>query len=327
MAQLDSHGGSHAGAQQITHYDADDGLEISGLAWSADGEWLAYTHGGDAEWPERPAPNPALVMPGVKQEVWLIAANGGAPRDLGEGHAPAISPKGDVIAYLEKGQIWTASLKDTAAKPQQLFQGRGEEQDLRWSPDGSALAFVSSRDDHSFIGVYRFATKALEYLTPGTYTDSNPAWSPDSRQVAFVRQPLASDYASRWMREAPVPWSICVADAQSGEGHAVWHAERGAGSIFHETGGASELWWSADGKIVFPWERGGWTRLYAVPTSGGTAALLTPGDFEVDRVAFSPDRKRIVYSSNQHGSDPLDEDRKHLWSVTCPNGTAARRRS
>jgi dipeptidyl aminopeptidase/acylaminoacyl peptidase len=308
--------GAHSGAQQITRYDADDGQEISGLAWSADGEWLAYTRGGDAEWPERPAPNPALLMPGVKQEVWLISANGGTPRDIGEGHAPAISPKGDVIAFLLKGQIWTASLKDTAAKPQQLFQGRGEEQDLRWSPDASALAFVSSRDDHNFIGVYRIATKALEYLAPGTYTDSDPVWSPDSRQVAFVRQPLISDYASRWLREAEVPWSICVADAQSGEGSAVWHAERGAGSIFHETGGASELWWSADGKIVFPWERGGWTRLYAVASTGGKAALLTPGDFEVDRVAFSPDRKRVVYSSNQHGSDPLDEDRKHLWSVT-----------
>src|SRR3954453_18740323 len=38
VAQL----GSHAAAQQITHYAQDDGQEISGLAWSADGEWLAY---------------------------------------------------------------------------------------------------------------------------------------------------------------------------------------------------------------------------------------------------------------------------------------------
>jgi dipeptidyl aminopeptidase/acylaminoacyl peptidase len=308
--------GSHASAQQITHYTEDDGQEISGLAWSADGEWLAYTRGGDAEWPERPAPNPALLTSGVKQEMWLVSANGGVPRDIGEGHAAAISPVGDVIAYLLRGQIWTASLKDASAKPQQLFQGRGEEQDLRWSPDGGSLAFVSARDDHGFVGVYRFATKTLEYLAPGTYSDSDPVWSPDSRQVAFVRQPLQPEYASRWMREAEVPWSICVAEIKSGNGHAVWHAERGAGSIFHEANGASQLWWSADGKIVFPWERGGWTRLYAVPPQGGEATLLTPGDFEVDRVAFSVDRKRIVYSSNQHGSDPLDEDRKHLWSVT-----------
>ncbi|HEY3989251.1 MAG TPA: prolyl oligopeptidase family serine peptidase [Acidobacteriaceae bacterium] len=316
VAQPDSRLGSHASAQQITHYTADDGQEISGLAWSADGEWLAYTRGGDSEWPERPAPNPALLTAGVKQEMWLISANGGTPRDIGEGNAGAISPSGDVIAYLLKGQIWTVSLKDAAAKPQQLFQGRGEEQDLRWSPDGSALAFVSARDDHSFIGVYRFATKTLEYLMPATYSDSDPVWSPDSRHVAFVRQPLEPEYGSRWMREAEVPWSICVADAGSGDGRAVWQAEHGAGSIFHETGGVSELWWSAGGRIVFPWERGGWTRLYAVPWQGGEAALLTPGDFEVDQVAFSLDRKRIVYSSNQHGSDPLDEDRKHLWSVS-----------
>src|SRR6201996_373233 len=318
VAQL----GSHASAQQITHYAEDDGQEISGLAWSADGEWLAYTRGGDAEWPERPAPNPALLTAGVKQEMWLIAAKGGTPRDIGEGHAAAISPLGDVIAYLLHGQICTASLKDAAAKPQQLLQARGEEQGLRWSPDGSALAFVSSRDDHSFVGVYRFATKTLTYLAPGTYSDSDPVWSPDSARVAFVRQPLEREYALRWLREAE-PWSVCVADAQSGEGRAVWTAERGAGSIFHETGGASELWWSADGKIVFPWERGGWTRLYAIPWQGGNVTLLTPGEFEVDRVAFSADRKRIVYSSNQHDSDPLDEDRKHLWSVT-PDGSAPR---
>jgi dipeptidyl aminopeptidase/acylaminoacyl peptidase len=311
VAQL----GSHGSAQQVTHYTEDDGQEISGLAWSADGEWLAYTRGGDAEWPERPAPNPALLTAGVKQEMWLISANGGTPRDVGEGHAAAISPSGDTIAYLLHGQIWTASVKDTAAKPQQLLQARGEEKDLRWSPDGSALVFVSARDDHSFVGVYRFATKTLEYLAPGTYSDSNPVWSPDSRQVAFVRQPLESEYALRWLREGE-PWSICVANAQSGDGREVWRADRGAGSIFHETNGASELWWSTDGKIVFPWERGGWTRLYTVPSNGGEATLLTPGEFEVDRVAFTVDRKRIVYSSNQHGSDPLDEDRKHLWSVS-----------
>jgi dipeptidyl aminopeptidase/acylaminoacyl peptidase len=315
VAQL----GSHANAQQITHYSEDDGQEISGLAWSADGEWLVYTRGGDAEWPERPAPNPALLTAGVKQEMWLVSAKGGTPRDIGEGHGGAISPAGDVIAYLLHGQIWTASLRDAAAKPQQLFQARGEEQELRWSPDGSALAFVSARDDHSFVGVYRFATKRLEYLAPGTYSDGSPTWSPDSKNVAFVRQPLVSQYASRWLREGE-PWSIWMADAQSGDGHEVWHAERGAGSIFHETGGASELWWSANGKIIFPWERGGWTHLYAVPWQGGSATLLTPGEFEVDRVAFSVDRKRIVYSSNQHGSDPLDEDRKHLWSVTDDGG-------
>src|SRR5580698_9599018 len=44
VAQL----GPHPSVQQITHYADDDGQEISGLAWSADGAWLAYTRGGDS---------------------------------------------------------------------------------------------------------------------------------------------------------------------------------------------------------------------------------------------------------------------------------------
>jgi len=150
----------------------------------------------------------------VKQEIWLLSADGGQPRDIGEGYDGAISPGGNILAYLLHGQLWTVNLKDmgtqkdAAAKPQQLFQGRGEEQGLRWSPDGGSLAFVSARDDHSFVGVYRFATKTLEYLAPGTYTDGSPAWSPDSKQVAFVRQPLEPEYESRWMREITYIWPV-----------------------------------------------------------------------------------------------------------------------
>ena len=309
-------------ARQITHYDADDGQEISGLAWSPDGGTLAYTRGGDAEGREHPVPNPALLTEGVKQQVWLVSVTGGAPRLVGEGHTAAISPDGETLAYLLHGQIWTFELKDAAAKPKQLFDARGEQEHLRWSPDGSALAFVSARDDHSFIGIYTVATRKLAYLDPGTSLDSEPTWSPDGRHVAFLRQPPTPDFALRWLREAE-PWSLRVADVQSSEGHEVWHAKKGPGSIFQEVSSASELWWSADGKLIFPWEGDGWTHLYAVPLQGGDAMPLMSGAFEVDQVAVSADGKRIVYSSNQYSSDPLDADRRHLWSVAL-DGKAPR---
>src|ERR1700761_7653311 len=35
VAEVNSHQGSYPSARQITHYTDDDGLEISGLAWSA----------------------------------------------------------------------------------------------------------------------------------------------------------------------------------------------------------------------------------------------------------------------------------------------------
>src|SRR5579859_319682 len=175
--------GTHEPAQQITSYTEDDGEEISDLAWTADGASIAYTRGGDAEWPDDPSPNPAHLTGGVKQEVCLISAGGGMPREIGEGHGAAISAGGETIAYLQHGQIWTASLKDAGAKPQQLMPMRGTQRDLRWSPDGTALAFVSERGDHSFIAVYDFAKKALLFLDPGTTKDGEPAWSPDGGQI------------------------------------------------------------------------------------------------------------------------------------------------
>ncbi len=316
VAQL----GAEPKAQQITQYNEDDGQEIGDLAWAPDGNSLAYTRGGDAESMEHPVPNPALLTEGVKQQVWLVPFSGGAPRLIGEGRGAKTAPTGDTIAYLLHGQIWIASLRDAAAKPQQLFEGRGQQENLRWSPDGSSLTFVTVRGDHSFIGVYTIANKTLAYLDPGTYFDSEPVWSPDSKQVAFLRQPSIPDFKLRWLREAE-PWSIQVATLHQDGSRQAWRAQPGPGSLFHEVSSANELCWSADNRIVFPWERGGWTRLYSIPVQGGDATLLTPGNFEVDQVTCSADRKRIVYSSNQHGSDPLDEDRRHLWSVS-PDGGA-----
>ena len=35
---------------------------------------------------------------------------------------------------------------------------------------------------------------------------------------------------------------------------------------------------------------------------------MTPGDFEVENVALAPDRREVVFNSNQD-----DTDRRHLW--------------
>jgi dipeptidyl aminopeptidase/acylaminoacyl peptidase len=50
--------------------------------------------------------------------------------------------------------------------------------------------------------------------------------------------------------------------------------------------------------------------LYAVPLAGGKALQLTPGDFEVEHVTLSSDRRALVFDSNQN-----DIDRRHVWRV------------
>ena len=222
--------GDSYNASQLTKFTEDDGIEIGDIAWTPDAGAIVYVRGGDFEFPERPAPNPALLSGGVDQQIWMVSTSGGEPRKLAEGRAPAVSPAGDALAYLLKGQIWTISLKDSSAKPEQILHTRGSLSSLLWSPDGRALAFVSDRGDHSFIGLYIPETKMLRYLDPGTDHDGYPAWSLDSKSIAFVRNPYSKHDALFGPKRTGLPWSIRVVDVETGKGHEIWRAKEGQGS-------------------------------------------------------------------------------------------------
>ncbi len=314
VAAPESNGSGYV-SRQITHYQSDDGQEISNLAWSPDAESIVYVRGGDTDDPEKTSPNPALVPGGAQQDVWLVSLKGSAPRELGEGQLPAFSPRGDVVTWVLNGQIWFEKLNDSGAKPMQLLHTLGTSGSLTWSSDGAELAFVSDRDSHSFIGVYSFSTNTLKYLDPGTDHDRYPMWSPDNREIAFVRVPYSKEEKFDAPHRAGQPWSIRVADVATGKGRPVWTARQGPGSVFREIVGSHQVFWSADDHLVFPWEGDGWTHLYTLPARGETATLLTPGDFEVEDVSISPDRRQIVYSSNEN-----DVERRHVWKLSVTGG-------
>ena len=291
--------------RKVTNYSADDGQELSELRWTPDASAVVYVRGGSA--------NPALDPAGVTQAIWIVALDGTAPRKLGEGNAPAISPKGDQVAFISHGQLWWAPL-DGKAVPAQIFQARGTCDRPRWSPDGARIAFTSARGDHGLIGVFDVAANALRYIDPSTDNDSDPEWSPDSRSIAFLRVPSSGLRAPREPHRTGEPWSLRIANAQTGAGREVFHAREGAGSVFRGINARNQILWAEGNRLVFPWEPEGWTHLYAVSTEGGKATLLTPGNFEVEDVSLSGNQ--ILYSSNQD-----DIDRRHLWKVAVEGGT------
>jgi len=296
--------------RQLTNYRADDGQEIDQIIWTPDGRSLIFVRGGDFEM-HRDNPNPASLPQGVEQDIWIIPLAGRSPRKLAEGNSPAISPKGDRIAFLKKGEVWSISL-DENAKPAQMFHAKGHADELRWSPDGSRLAFSTTRTDHAFIAVYNADQPNLTYLEPSVDRDSNPVWSPDSKQVAFVRTAASTRAFSFGPVRTAEPWSIHVADAASGKGRQLWRADEGPGSAFHGMTADNQLFWGAADRIVFPWEKTGWLHLYSIsihddkPTS-----LNAKGDFEIEDVSLSADRRSVLFSSNQN-----DIDRRHLWRVS-----------
>ncbi len=140
---------------QLFSSSGDDGQELSDLTISADDAHVVYVRGGDhdANWPEplQPGPDSSPVQP--EMQVWSVATSGSTPKLLGNGDAPAISPDGMRVAFTIGGAVMIVPI-DGSAAAKRMFFDRGQDSELQWSPDGSALAFASDRTDHSFIGIF-----------------------------------------------------------------------------------------------------------------------------------------------------------------------------
>jgi dipeptidyl aminopeptidase/acylaminoacyl peptidase len=313
-------------ARLIVNYPDDDGRDLSNVAVSQHGGAVAYVRGGSVN-KQADSPNPTSAPDMPQRQVWIVGSDGDPPRLLGSGRDPLFTPDDRQILWRTQGAVWAATLIWAGHRLAGVGEPReflaGEREGLRFSPDGTKVAYQRANG----IEIYDFAMRASVVIPHGTDTDLGPVWSSDGKRLAFRREPSDSPGLERNVcgggerycgpMVSAQPWAIWVVDVSDLRPRKVWQAKPGVGSVYYPLDQeyapgqhGDELFWSADDRLGFVWEEDGWRHLYSVAVSGGVATRLTPGDGEVETAALSMDRKSIVYATNIG-----DLGRRHLSMV------------
>jgi dipeptidyl aminopeptidase/acylaminoacyl peptidase len=238
---------------------------VGDCAWSPDGKRLALVV-SDPD----PADEPE------KMEGWKRKTK--PPIVVGRYHF-----KADRTGYLKApaSHIWLFDVD--AGKAEQLTTGPYEDEAPAWSPDGARIAFVGDRgpdpdrDPNSDI----YVIEAKAGAEPRRLTDfagpdgGRPAWSPDGRQIAFLRgdEPRFSAYNLNKLAVVPAEGGTATMLTASLDravfGPFVWTRD-GRGLIFRVL----------DDRVVY---------VGRVPAEGGPVEALTTGRRTVSDISVGDD--------------------------------------
>ena len=296
-------GGPETPARQLTHNTQDDAQDIAQLAWSPDAESIAYTYGAEIGASGQPA-NPAhLQRPTALQVIVQSLGKKTAPISIPNARRPFFLDT-HTLLFLREGKIWTTELTSNPS-PHQLVYDRGSASSLTLSPDGKLLAYVSTRrqsghPSHSYIALYDLSAHTLRFVSPATDVDSAPAFSPDGKQLAWLRRPFTETLEFETDRVSAMPWSIQLCDLTTNTTRTLYSPEPNKyGSVLPRmaTGDPYLLFPSSD-RVLFFSEADGWVHLYSVRTKDGKPPVsLTSHNGEIEDATLSSDKRRVYFSS------------------------------
>ncbi|WP_420455241.1 winged helix-turn-helix domain-containing protein [Rubrivirga sp.] len=296
-------------------------------------------------------------VPGVDEgerqfDIYVLPADGvGDPVRLtmqpADELSPAWSPDGERVAFVRCGVGGECGIHavDAGGGPEQTLVQAGDLDitDLVWSPDGQLLAFSGRRGRQGAFSLHLLPLdgSAPQRLTSPASTypgDLGPAFSPDGRQLAFVRTALdgRQDVAvvtvqgGRVRRLAREQKGITGLDWTPDGREVVYAANRDGAAGLWRVGldGGDPRWvalGSDGGEIAGPsvGRNGGLAfarqlvRSQVVEVAGGGAARpLLPSTRDDRQPAVAPDGSRVAFVSTRSGSH-------EVWTAE-PDGAGAR---
>ena len=166
--------------------------------------------------------------------------------------------------------------------------------DVRLSPDGATIAFVvgavDQKQNRRYTAIWTVpadGSREPSALTTAVQSSTNPRWSPDGRQVAFLSaRPAPGDATNE-----PPKTQIWVLSLGGGEPRRVTNLQNAVMNFA----------WSPDG-----------TRLVVVSQSGPSDTAKSPSDVR--------HYKHATYKFNDTGW--FDDKRSHIWVVDAASGGA-----
>ena len=186
----------------------------------------------------------------------------------------------------------------------------------RWSPDGSVLAFSSSRgDDPNSVWFVRVRGAGGEaFHIEGV--EGAPVWSPDGSQIAYLKAPEGDD-ADDQMDEVAGREGWIAPDAVSG----TLDAARFDGRV------VTSMRYKQDGRLTFQphYLSAEKRQLMVVDAGGGTPQQLTRLSFDAGNPVWSEDGRVIFFTGDERQDDELDsENSGDIWAVDVRVGTVRR---
>ncbi|MDE2345884.1 MAG: S9 family peptidase, partial [Gammaproteobacteria bacterium] len=243
---------------------------------------------------------------------------------------PQISPDGRQIAVIVSTPDWETDkpkqeldLVDTASGTRRaLTWDREEVSAVRWSPDGTRLAFLAEDPQTKKPQIFVMPMNGgdAKCITDDKQGVDTYSWSPDGRHIAFIAQdPPLSEKAIKQhdkvfqvtdgnflLKEAVAPWQLWVVPAAGGQAKQL---TEGAFSLDTDQGGATPPAWSRDGRRIaftkFPspyWGPSFHSVIAEVGVSGGTPAVLVADQGAVSG-AYAPDSEDFAFQRPRHGDE------------------------